>query len=149
MLRHQNIAAEQKPQPSPRSLQHSDQQRVIRFIESPEPGTKIDAEKEDPVRVAQPVDVGHARGLPSRPNAFQDPQRTQSLWLQLNRCLPPKEKPTVRKTLTLATRWLHFETEADSGLSLRRRFLTVTYPFLHVFSAPPLPAGVQLPQLTT
>ena len=49
---HQDIAAEQKSQPPPRSLQYGQEQIVFRFVESPDLRTKVDADEEDAVRVA-------------------------------------------------------------------------------------------------
>ena len=69
---HQDIAAEQKPQPSPRSLQHVDEQRVFRFVKSPDPRAKVYVDEENTVREAQAVHVRHARRLPPRSNAFND-----------------------------------------------------------------------------
>jgi hypothetical protein len=69
---HQYVAAEQKSQPSPRSLQHVDEQRVFRFVESPDPRAKVYVDEENTVREAQAVHVRHARRLPPRPNAFND-----------------------------------------------------------------------------
>jgi hypothetical protein len=54
---HQNVTAEQEPQPLPRSFQHVDKQRVFRFVESPEPRANVHAEKKDTVAVAQAMDV--------------------------------------------------------------------------------------------
>jgi hypothetical protein len=79
VVRHQNIAAEQKSQPSPGTLQYTEEQIEFSFVEAPEPRTKIHAEKKDNVGVAQAMDVGHARSLAPRPLAF-------------------KEEPTVRKS---------------------------------------------------
>jgi len=54
---HQNIAAEHKPQPSPRSLQHVNDQRVFGIAESPDPRPKVHVDKEDAVREAQTVNA--------------------------------------------------------------------------------------------
>jgi hypothetical protein len=57
MVGHQDVTAEQEPQPPPRSFQHVDKQRIFRFVESPEPRAKVHAEKKDTVAVAQAMDV--------------------------------------------------------------------------------------------
>ena len=69
---HQDIAAEQNPQPSLRSLQHVDDQCVFRFAESPEPRSKIDTEKEYTVGVAEATDIGHAGRLAPLPKVFKE-----------------------------------------------------------------------------
>ena len=68
---HQNITAEQKPQPSRRIFQHVDDQCVFRFAESPEPRSKIDTEKEYTVGVAEATDIGHAGRLAPLPKVFK------------------------------------------------------------------------------
>ena len=68
---HRDIAAEQKPQPSPRSFQHIEDECVFRLVESPEPGSKIDTEKEYTVGAAEATDIGHPGRLAPRPKVFK------------------------------------------------------------------------------
>ncbi|MGD0458932.1 MAG: hypothetical protein ABSC21_14450 [Terriglobia bacterium] len=73
-LRDQNLSPEQKPQPSPRSPDHVDDQRVFRIAESSDLRTKVHVDKEDPVRETQTMNVRHALRVAPLPNAFKEPR---------------------------------------------------------------------------
>ena len=57
MVRHQNITTKQKLQPPARRLQHLDDHVIVGVVNTLEPGSKVDADKEHTIRVAQPMDV--------------------------------------------------------------------------------------------
>jgi hypothetical protein len=71
VVRHQDIAAEQKTQPLPQLLQYINQNRIFRFVEMPVSRQQIDAHKKDSIRETQTMNIGHARRLTSRLPAFK------------------------------------------------------------------------------
>jgi hypothetical protein len=52
VVRHQDIAAQQKSQAPPRSLQDAKKQGVFTFVESLEPWAQVHADEENAVRMA-------------------------------------------------------------------------------------------------
>jgi hypothetical protein len=74
VVRHQNIATEQESRPSSRSLKHAEDQRVFAITETSDPRAKIHVDKEDAIREAQPVNLGHVRSLALGMNASKSPR---------------------------------------------------------------------------
>jgi len=72
--------------PLARGLQYANKQIVFRIIESLKPWTQVYIDKEDAVRVAQAMDVGHARSLARHAHAFKE-----------------EENPVDRKAMSVAT----------------------------------------------
>ncbi len=67
---------------------------ACRFVKSLEAWTQVHIDKENAVRHAESVDVGHARRLSPRPEAFKHPRGTPSGPPPLIRSRASREKPT-------------------------------------------------------
>jgi hypothetical protein len=71
------------------------------YVASPNPGTKVYSDEEDAVGHAQSVDVGHTGRLSPRLRAFKVSPESPPV---VTRGLAPREKPTDRNALSVATR---------------------------------------------
>ena len=66
VIGHQNIPTQQKPQPLSRGMHDVEDWGIFAIAESSDPRPKIDVDKENAVRQAQPVNVRHGASIALR-----------------------------------------------------------------------------------